>query len=161
MYDHSSYAEWRSKRETQRNMGTSERGFESRTALLDRYALKRQTSCIPTTTRIIHCPLAPFRIKSQCWKLYISPILSVFLKKMCYNIVDGRFHTECLHFHPMATYKQDCLKENCVFSTRHTHSYCKSPNCIRMMAQPVQNPIRFSPTPCVHCRARDGTFGHR
>ncbi|KAJ3802892.1 hypothetical protein GGU11DRAFT_445149 [Lentinula aff. detonsa] len=82
-------------------------------------------------------------------------------QKMCHNIIDGRFYTECRHFHAMATHKQDCLRDNCVFSVRHTHSYCKSPNCIRMMAQPVQNPIRFSSMNCANCRARDGTFGHR
>ncbi|KAJ3998182.1 hypothetical protein F5050DRAFT_1567686, partial [Lentinula boryana] len=80
-------------------------------------------------------------------------------------IIDGRFYTECRHFHAMATHKQDCLRDNCVFSVRHTHSQfftlptdCKSPNCIRMMAQPVQNPIRFSSMNCANCRARDGVY---
>ncbi|KAJ4487984.1 hypothetical protein J3R30DRAFT_3262988, partial [Lentinula aciculospora] len=71
-------------------------------------------------------------------------------------IVDGRFYTECRHFHAMATHKQDCLRDNCVFSVRHTHPCnCKSTSCNRMMAQPVQNPIRFSSMKCVNCRARD------
>ncbi|KAE9387499.1 hypothetical protein BT96DRAFT_766180, partial [Gymnopus androsaceus JB14] len=66
-------------------------------------------------------------------------------------IVDGRFYTECNHFVPMATEKLDCLRENCVFSVRHVHPYCKSPHCVRLMGQPSQNPIRMSFMRCPNC----------
>ncbi|KAF9069659.1 hypothetical protein BDP27DRAFT_1222145, partial [Rhodocollybia butyracea] len=73
-------------------------------------------------------------------------------------IVDGRFYTGCRHFSGMATLRSDpdCLRDNCVFSVRHTHPYCRSPLCIRTMSQPVHNPIRFSPMTCASCRGRDG-----
>ncbi|KAF8921331.1 hypothetical protein CPB85DRAFT_318924 [Mucidula mucida] len=71
---------------------------------------------------------------------------------MCHNIIDGRYHTECGHFYAMATRQQDCLRDNCVFSARHTHPRCRAATCIRLMALPVRNPIRVSPTKCSDCR---------
>ncbi|KAF9053649.1 hypothetical protein BDZ89DRAFT_938682, partial [Hymenopellis radicata] len=79
-------------------------------------------------------------------------------------IIDGRYHTECGHFYAMATRQQDCLRDNCVFSARHTHrgmcdityissawvlkptTGCRAATCIHLMALPVRNPIRVSPT---------------
>ncbi|KNZ74247.1 hypothetical protein J132_07561 [Termitomyces sp. J132] len=60
----------------------------------------------------------------------------------------------------MATRFQDCLQENCLFSRRHPVG-CRSNKCIRLMALPVKNPIRFSHTKCNECiiREREGTLG--
>ncbi|TFK76470.1 hypothetical protein BDN72DRAFT_755973 [Pluteus cervinus] len=77
-------------------------------------------------------------------------------------MIDGRFHTECGHFVAMSTRTQDCLRANCLFSRRHVHPIgCKASGCVRLMALPVRNPIRISPTVCNDCnsRDRDGTLG--
>ncbi|KAF8136334.1 hypothetical protein EV363DRAFT_1428740 [Boletus edulis] len=72
---------------------------------------------------------------------------------MCHNIIDGRYHTPCGHFVSMSTRLQDCLRANCLFSRRHVHPVgCKSQFCIRLMALPVRNPIRVSPTVCSNCQ---------
>ncbi|KIM49143.1 hypothetical protein M413DRAFT_55197, partial [Hebeloma cylindrosporum] len=68
-------------------------------------------------------------------------------------VVDGRYHPECGHFYAMATHKQDCLQNNCLFSTRHASS-CRSATCNRLMAAPAHNPIRISPTICAECSLR-------
>ena len=95
--------------------------------------------------------------------------------------MDGRYHTICRHFVSMSTRVQDCLQPNCLFSQRHIHvtglssngitltspqswlwfSGCRSPLCTRLMALPVKNPIRISPTKCGDCvtRDREGTLG--
>ncbi|RDB21058.1 hypothetical protein Hypma_011580 [Hypsizygus marmoreus] len=78
------------------------------------------------------------------------------------QIIDGRFHTPCGHFIEMSTRFQDCLRPNCLFSRRHAHPIgCRSSNCNRLMALPVRNPIRISPTRCSACveRERGGTLG--
>ncbi|KAG2157077.1 hypothetical protein DEU56DRAFT_722331, partial [Suillus clintonianus] len=67
-------------------------------------------------------------------------------------IIDGRYHPECSHFIAMSTKFQDCLRPNCLFSTRHAHPIaCKSQACIRLMALPMKNPIRISPSKCGDC----------
>ncbi|KAF9005628.1 hypothetical protein BDQ17DRAFT_359963 [Cyathus striatus] len=44
------------------------------------------------------------------------------------------------------------LETYVLFSRRHTHpSGCRSPNCVRLMALPVRNPIRISPVHCSDC----------
>ncbi|KAG1731904.1 hypothetical protein EDB19DRAFT_1640579, partial [Suillus lakei] len=64
-------------------------------------------------------------------------------------IIDGRYHTECSHFIAMSTKFQDCLRPNCLFSVRHVHpTACRSQSCIRLMALPIKNPIRISPSEC-------------
>ncbi|PFH54378.1 hypothetical protein AMATHDRAFT_170207 [Amanita thiersii Skay4041] len=81
---------------------------------------------------------------------------------MCHNIIDGRYHTACGHFYAMSTRHHDCLRPNCLFSRRHTHlTGCRSPGCVRLMALPVRNPIRISPTVCSDCisRERIGSLG--
>ncbi|EIN07415.1 hypothetical protein PUNSTDRAFT_71198, partial [Punctularia strigosozonata HHB-11173 SS5] len=71
-------------------------------------------------------------------------------------IMDGRWHPQCRHFISMSTRFQDCMKPNCVFSSRHEHgSGGKSPTCIRMMQLPVKNPIRISPALCADCAIID------
>ncbi|KAI6028379.1 hypothetical protein F5J12DRAFT_805005 [Pisolithus orientalis] len=72
---------------------------------------------------------------------------------MCHNVIDGRYHTVCGHFIGMHSEVHDCLRPNCLFSRRHLHSVgsCKSQSCIRLMALPVKNPIRISPTNCCDC----------
>ncbi|KAI6109172.1 hypothetical protein EDD16DRAFT_1615891 [Pisolithus croceorrhizus] len=72
---------------------------------------------------------------------------------MCHNVIDGRYHTECGHFVGMHSEVHDCWRPNCLFSKRHLHSGCKSQSCIRLMALPVKNPIRISPTTCGDCIA--------
>ncbi|KZV71656.1 hypothetical protein PENSPDRAFT_650516 [Peniophora sp. CONT] len=92
---------------------------------------------------------------------------------MCQNIISGRFYSGCGHFAPMSTRFQDCMRPNCLFSSRHEHPVgercpatpeapvtdvctgCRSPHCIRMMAQPIRNPIRVSPACCSNCIAGD------
>ncbi|KAN0077310.1 hypothetical protein V8E55_011165 [Tylopilus felleus] len=90
-------------------------------------------------------------------------------------MIDGRYHTPCGHFVSMSTRLQDCLRPNCLFSRRHVHPVgeqvisersskqianlnlgCKSQTCIRLMALPVKNPIRISPTPCCSCQIGGG-----
>ncbi|KAF9564659.1 hypothetical protein CPC08DRAFT_660221 [Agrocybe pediades] len=80
---------------------------------------------------------------------------------MCHNVIDGRYHPECGHFYAMATRKQDCYRNNCLFSERHMAG-CASSACIRMMAPPAHNPIRLSPTVCAECnlRAREQPAGN-
>ncbi|THU90716.1 hypothetical protein K435DRAFT_728075, partial [Dendrothele bispora CBS 962.96] len=74
---------------------------------------------------------------------------------MCQNVIDGRYYTECGHFFPMSTAKEDCLRPNCLFSQRHAHPIgCRSPHCIRTMSLPKRNPIRLSNMKCPDCRAR-------
>ncbi|KIY50882.1 hypothetical protein FISHEDRAFT_38151 [Fistulina hepatica ATCC 64428] len=78
------------------------------------------------------------------------------------QVIDGRYYEICGHFDAMATYVQDCFRDNCLFSSRHMHRFgCKSQGCIRMMAPPLKNPIRRSPTRCPNCISRDriGTLG--
>ncbi|KAG6333131.1 hypothetical protein ID866_5958, partial [Astraeus odoratus] len=75
---------------------------------------------------------------------------------VCSQLIDGRFHTECGHFIGLHSRVQDCLRPNCLFSRRHSHMVgCKSQSCIRLMALPVKNPIRISPTVCSDCKARE------
>ncbi|KAH7916062.1 hypothetical protein BJ138DRAFT_996652, partial [Hygrophoropsis aurantiaca] len=77
-------------------------------------------------------------------------------------IMDGRYHTDCGHFISMSSRLQDCLRPNCLFSRRHIHpTGCKSQSCVRLMALPVRNPIRISPTKCLDCltRQREGALG--
>ncbi|KZP12011.1 hypothetical protein FIBSPDRAFT_755674, partial [Athelia psychrophila] len=77
-------------------------------------------------------------------------------------IIDGRYHNPCRHFTSMATQFQDCLSEQCLFSSRHIHPIgCKSQSCARLMAQPNYIPIRTSTTQCPDCvsRLRDGILG--
>ncbi|KAF8228190.1 hypothetical protein L208DRAFT_259573 [Tricholoma matsutake] len=80
---------------------------------------------------------------------------------MSYKIQDGRYYAGCGHFYAMATRVQDCLQQNCLFSGRHVHIGCRSTNCIRLMAQPVHNPIRMSPSICGDCTTmkREGPLG--
>ncbi|KAM6500542.1 hypothetical protein JOM56_003556, partial [Amanita muscaria] len=67
-------------------------------------------------------------------------------------IIDGRYHTECGHFFAMDTSRYDCRKSNCLFSREHVHpNNCRSSTCIRLMALPIRNPIRISPTVCAEC----------
>ncbi|KAG8217494.1 hypothetical protein J3R82DRAFT_5642, partial [Butyriboletus roseoflavus] len=71
------------------------------------------------------------------------------------QIIDGRYHTPCGHFVSMSTRVQDCLRPNCLFSRRHMHPIaqgCKSQSCVRLMALPVKNPIRLSPSVCSSCQ---------
>ncbi|TRM59361.1 hypothetical protein BD626DRAFT_572652 [Schizophyllum amplum] len=79
---------------------------------------------------------------------------------MCHNVIDGRYYTVCGHFYSMATKVQDCLRPNCLFSSRHPVG-CRSPGCVRQMAPPAKNPIRESPTRCPDCvhRERNGILG--
>ncbi|TFK29916.1 hypothetical protein FA15DRAFT_187672 [Coprinopsis marcescibilis] len=71
---------------------------------------------------------------------------------MCHNIIDGRYHTSCFHFVEMATKSVDCLRNNCLFSSRHTHPIgCRNSECVRVMSHPVKNPIRVSPASCPNC----------
>ncbi|EDR14823.1 uncharacterized protein LACBIDRAFT_305963 [Laccaria bicolor S238N-H82] len=71
---------------------------------------------------------------------------------MCHNLIDGRYHTECRHFSPMATNFKDCQKPNCLFSRWHAHpTGCRSTHCIRLMSPPVQNPIRMVQKICTEC----------
>ncbi|KAI0318951.1 hypothetical protein OF83DRAFT_1163209 [Amylostereum chailletii] len=77
---------------------------------------------------------------------------------MCHNIISGRYHSSCGHFIPMSTRFQDCMRPNCLFSSRHAHPVgCRSPSCVRMMALPIRNPIRVSPTICGDCLQRGRT----
>ncbi|KAI0082684.1 hypothetical protein K474DRAFT_1681103 [Panus rudis PR-1116 ss-1] len=79
---------------------------------------------------------------------------------MCQNIMDGRYHTSCGHFVAMSTRMQDCLRPNCVFSSRHPVG-CKSSSCIRLMVPPQRNPIRISESRCADCvmRGPEGVLG--
>ncbi|KAI0273606.1 hypothetical protein BC834DRAFT_921638 [Gloeopeniophorella convolvens] len=72
---------------------------------------------------------------------------------MCHNIIDGRYHTLCGHFMPLSTRRQDCMRPNCLFSTRHPSgpAGCESSACQRLMGLPIRNPIRLSPTHCPDC----------
>ncbi|CAL1704791.1 unnamed protein product [Somion occarium] len=79
---------------------------------------------------------------------------------MCQNVMDGRYHTVCGHFFAMSTRKQDCLRSDCVFSSRHPPG-CKSGACNRLMNPPQRNPIRISETRCEGCvmRGPEGVLG--
>ncbi|EFI28380.1 hypothetical protein CC1G_13914 [Coprinopsis cinerea okayama7 len=82
---------------------------------------------------------------------------------MCHNIIDGRYHTQCFHFVEMATRSVDCLRPDCLFSSRHVHPVgCRNSQCIRLMNQPVKNPIRVSPSNCPNCihKSLGGPIGH-
>ncbi|KAH8099489.1 hypothetical protein BXZ70DRAFT_1000738 [Cristinia sonorae] len=81
---------------------------------------------------------------------------------MCQNVIDGRYHTTCGHFIAMSTRLQDCLRPNCLFSSRHCHAAgCKSSQCVRLMVAPQRNPIRISETRCADCvmRGAEGMIG--
>ncbi|PPQ76843.1 hypothetical protein CVT24_010686 [Panaeolus cyanescens] len=54
----------------------------------------------------------------------------------------------------MATRQQDCLRTNCIFSSRHDRQ-CKSTACTRLMSLPSHNPIRISPVHCAQCKIND------
>ncbi|KAL1673334.1 hypothetical protein EV122DRAFT_270574 [Schizophyllum commune] len=78
------------------------------------------------------------------------------LYTMCYNVIDGRYYTQCGHFTAMASNLKDCRRPNCLFSSQHIHPVgCRSPGCIRVMSPPAKNPIRESPTRCPDCMQRD------
>ncbi|KAL1735324.1 hypothetical protein FB107DRAFT_260094 [Schizophyllum commune] len=81
---------------------------------------------------------------------------AISLCTMCYNVIDGRYYTQCGHFTAMASNLKDCRRPNCLFSSQHIHPVgCRSPGCIRVMSPPAKNPIRESPTRCPDCMQRD------